>query len=465
MDSVMRWTIGIGIAFLLIFAGCGKAPAPAPGATGKPAAAVGGKTDGAPGQGPKKFGVRVKPVSTQPVVYVTEAIGSLVEENRFEIPAQVEGTAVGVGFSEGDRVTTNQEMMRIDYDRYKLRVDKAQNDLSEAEATVRTAEAALEDAVRQTSSTEKQARLDYELAKSEYDRRANLTQGSVISSEDRATFEMKYRRALTSLEDSVVQMRTLVLKAQAALNEKRAALGAKKAELALAEDDLKRAVIRAPIAGTILERRVTNGQFLKSGDKVAVMVQTDPLRLKFMVPESKAESLSKDMEVRFSVNAIPGKEFHAKVYSLGEAADAETREVPVWGRLANPDGLLRPGYFAKVSMETATKKSSVVVPLASVLPTEIGTIAYVVQDGLAVRRKIKTGLQVTGDSIEVLSGLEPGEQLVVEGMGSLQDNVPVDVKEGAGDAKLPAKPIATSGLDNRGTTTVAEAPRPGAPTP
>lgn len=125
--------------------------------------------------------------------------------------------------------------------------------------------------------------------------------------------------------------------------------------------------------------------------------------------------------------AFPGKSFRASIYDIGSTADPESREVVCWARVDNSDGLLRPGYFAQTQITVGSSRASVVVPLAAALPTEKGMICYVVQDGRAVARKVEPGLQVTGDAIEILSGLKPGEQLVVEGSNTLEDKVPVSV--------------------------------------
>ncbi len=406
--------------------GCGeKAEGTAQAGGGKPGAARSGGGKG--GGGPKKFMVKTEPVETRPLQYEIETVGTLVEENRYAVPARVAGVASGVNFTEGDVVTTGQELCRIDSERYKLLVDQAESAAQEKEAAVRKSQAALADAARQTSSAVETSRLDVELAESEYRRRAELKPGSVITPEEKKTYETRFRRAHTAYRDAAGAAQTRVALAQAELVEAQSALGSAQAALAIAKDNLADSVVRAPVVGRIQKRSVTDGQYMVPGGEIALLVQTDPVRLRFTVPESKAAALSRSMKVSFTVPALPGETVEAEVYDVGATADPETREVQSWARIPNPDGLLRPGYFASVKIVTESKSASVVVPLGAVLPTELGMVAYVVQDGMAVRKKLETGLQVTGDAIEILSGLEPGEQLVVEGMGSLQDNVAVTV--------------------------------------
>jgi membrane fusion protein (multidrug efflux system) len=409
-------------------------------------------------QGPREFPVRTALAATMPVTYDIQVVGSLVEQNRFLIPARVPGTAQDVAFQEGDRVTTGQQLLRIDYERYRLLSEKAQASVREQQSAVMKFEAELAETVRKTSATIDTAQVDLELAKSEFDRRASLTQGMAISAEDRLAAELKFRRAKSVVDYAVAAVKTQVALAEAALTEQKTALEALKSAAAIAADDLDKAVVRAPIAGTVQERVVTDGQYLKQGDEVAVMVQTNPLRLKLSIPESQSSVLTPDTRIHFTVPAYPNRRFEAQVYDVAGVADPETREVTVWARVDNADGGLRPGYFTKASLSVGSAKSAIVVPLAAVQPTEVGMVCFVVQDNRAIRRRVQTGIQVTGDSVEIVSGLESGEAVVVEGVASLSDNVPVKLvgtraapmgSAAAGDADTTAARSADSGTTAR----------------
>ncbi|MCX7018483.1 MAG: efflux RND transporter periplasmic adaptor subunit [bacterium] len=379
-----------------------------------------------PRSGPQ-FPVKLTTVASRSVEYEVETVGSLVEENLYKIPAQVIGTAQNVAFAEGDIVTTGQELCRIDYERYRLLVDKARNTVHQQEAAVRTAEAELVDTERKTSNAIEAAHIDLELAEAEYRRRASLTQGAVISEEDRKTYQQKYRRAELLHNDAVTAGKTLVASAAAMLNEKRAALDVDRIALSIAEDDLNRAIVRAPISGVIQERTVVNGQYLTLGYIVATMVNTNPLRLRFTVPESKSAILDKSMRVLFRVAAFPNRVFNARIYDIGAVADPASREIACWARADNPGYALRPGYFAKVKVLIESKKATVVVPLGCVQPTEAGLVCWILKDGKAEMRKVQTGVQVEGDAIEILSGVSTGEKIVTEGATALQNGVTVKI--------------------------------------
>lgn len=375
----------------------------------------------------KAFDVRTQPVETRRVTYEIKAVGGLIEENRFEIPARVAGVAENVNFSEGDYVTTGQELCRIDYERHRMEVRQAESNVSEKEAALQRAIAAVANVERETSTSLSTARVNLELAQAEYQRRTASGAGTFTSSEERDQFEARYRQAQNNYLDALHAANTEVALATAQAREAEAALETARAQLGLVNDTFDRAVVKAPIAGVIQTRDVVEGQFVSQGDQVALMVQGDPLRLRFTVPESRAANLQKDMELTFSVPAYPDRTFSGQVYDIGAFADENTREVVCWARVNNHDSQLKPGFFTHVNLLADSRDEAIVVPLGAILPTELGMTAYVVEDGIAVRRAVQTGLQVTGDAIEILDGLQPGEQLVVEGMSALQQGVPVNV--------------------------------------
>lgn len=417
-----------GLVLLSTLAGCNSENEAGKNAAGAQAATS--------GRDRKAFDVRTEAVETRRVTYEIQAVGSLIEENRFEIPARVAGVADQVSFTEGDFVTTGQELCRIDFARHEMEVKQAESNVAEKEAALQRSLASVSDVERETSTALTTARVNLDLAQSEFQRRADRGANAFTSPEERDQFEAKYRQAQASYRDAVNAAGTQVALAVAQAREAQAALETARAELSLVKDTFERAIVRAPIAGVIQDRSVVEGQFVSQGDQVALMVQSDPLRLRFTVPESRAARLRQDMDLSFTVPAYADRHFTGQVYDIGAFADQNTREVTCWARVMNHDSMLKPGFFAHVELQVESRGEAVVVPLGAVLPTEAGMTAYVVEDGVAVRRAVQTGLQVTGDAIEVLEGLSPGEQLVVQGMAALQDGLPVNVLPPAG-----AKPI------------------------
>jgi len=124
--------------------------------------------------------------------------------------------------------------------------------------------------------------------------------------------------------------------------------------------------------------------------------------------------------VTFRVKSMPGKEFTAQLYHVGESADPNTRMVECLAWVDSRDRDLRPGSFADVTVVVEEKKGSVVVPQTAVLPTDRGFVAYVLKGEDEVEeRRIRVGLYTSEGDVEILEGLQAGERLVVRGASLL----------------------------------------------
>jgi RND family efflux transporter MFP subunit len=329
--------------------------------------------------------VRTAPVVSEDVVYSIKAIGSLEAEEVMQVTAEVEGAVTEVLFHEGDRVGSESVLLRIDPERYKL-------EAARAEATYRKAVA------------------DADRARADSDRREALAREQLVAAE-----ELNRSRAETAQ-----------LQAEAA---------AAKAAWEIALQNVRRSEVRPKRGGVINTRAVDTGRFVKVGDVLATLVDTSRLRLRFKV--SEAESLrARDKDaIRFRVAALGEQDFEARIYHVGDVADPGTRQVEVLAWVKNP-GVLKPGFFAEVNLATETHQSALVVPEGAIQASERGFVVYVARDGKAQLKQVKIGLRTGTGIVEILSGLEVGETVVVEGNDRLADGVAVQAA-GAGGAGQP----------------------------
>ncbi len=201
---------------------------------------------------------------------------------------------------------------------------------------------------------------------------------------------------------------------QQEFDQTEAAFQAAAATLAVAEEDLADARMVAPFAGVITRRRVSPGQFVRRGEALASLVQMDPLEVVFHVPERHLGKVRPGQSVRFR-SAGAAMEFEAEVTYLAPRLDPATRTLEVKARLENPEARLRPGMFGRVRMVVDVREDAVVVPAAAVAMSPQGTRVVVMNDeGRSEFRMVEPGRRVDG-LIEIRSGVEAGERVVVEG--------------------------------------------------
>jgi multidrug efflux system membrane fusion protein len=197
---------------------------------------------------------------------------------------------------------------------------------------------------------------------------------------------------------------------------------------------VRRSEVRASAAGVIDTRTVNTGQFVKTGDVLATLVDTSRLRLRFKVSEGEAAGCKPGASVAFRVAALGDGTFPARIYHVGESADPATRQVEVLAWVKNP-GSLKPGFFSEVTLATETRAGAVVVPEGAIQASEKGFVAYVVEGGKARMRQVQIGLRTGTGVVEILSGLKAGETVVIEGSDRLADGLPVaEQSPGAPDA-------------------------------
>jgi RND family efflux transporter MFP subunit len=190
--------------------------------------------------------------------------------------------------------------------------------------------------------------------------------------------------------------------------------------VALARKAFTDTVVRAPFNGAVAERLVSVGDYVTRGMKVAVVVRTNPLRVKLTVPEQFISAVSAGEPVDFEVDAYPGRQFVGKVQYVSPSLQADQRALTIEAVVPNLKGELKPGLFATARIERLDRTPGVLVPSAAVVTSAGTSRVFVVNGDRAEERLVTTG-QTVGDLVEVSSGLKAGERVATKNVGQLND--------------------------------------------
>ncbi len=201
-----------------------------------------------------------------------------------------------------------------------------------------------------------------------------------------------------------------------------------RSELELREAVLEKADIRAPFEGQTGLRAVSPGAFVTPQTRLTTLQVLDPVKIEFAVPESYARAIAPGARVRFAVQGLE-KTYDGAVYAAEPAVDPETRSLTVRARSPNPDGALIPGAFAEVELSVRQSPEALSVPSIAVIPELGGKKVFVLEDGKAVSRQVETGIR-TQSRVEIVAGLEDGEQVIVSNVARLTAGVEVVVRDG-----------------------------------
>ncbi|HJU64234.1 MAG TPA: efflux RND transporter periplasmic adaptor subunit, partial [Gemmatimonadaceae bacterium] len=151
----------------------------------------------------------------------------------------------------------------------------------------------------------------------------------------------------------------------------------------------------------------------------------DPQRAVFQVPERYADQLREGQRVAFRVASLRGREFVGVVDFVDPVVQLPGRTITTKALVGNPRRELQAGMFIEARLATATRPNAVVVPEDAILSLQGSTVVWVVDDGKAARREVSLGVRTPG-WVEVMNGVEAGEQVVVGGQERLAPGAPVN---------------------------------------
>lgn len=216
---------------------------------------------------------------------------------------------------------------------------------------------------------------------------------------------------------------------KAQLDTDRANLEAANAQVAGQQAAMDEKVVRAPFAGRLGIRQVDIGQYLPAGTSIVTIEQLNPLFVDFYLPQQDLSRLQVGQNVEVGLDAYAGRLFAAKITAIGATVTADTRSIPVRAELQNPSLVLRPGMFTTVLIDVGVPQNRLTLPQTAIAYNSYGDTIYVVDQGkdekgheaLTARQVFVTLGATRGDQVQVLSGLQAGEEVVIAGQLKLHN--------------------------------------------
>jgi membrane fusion protein, multidrug efflux system len=320
--------------------------------------------------------VRVQPAEKKKIRPYIETTGTLKADEEVIVSSEVDGIIKKITVDEGSRVgagTLLAEINQIDYVLEERRGDAA---LKQAQASLAN-------------------------AKAEYQRKESLYKEELITKQQ--------------FDD----ISTRVTLAEADLSRA-------KASLDTARERLSRTKIYSPLSGMVKEKKVSSGDFVRSGSPLFQLIKIDQLKLTFTISEEDIAGLKTGQEVVFTVDSFPGKSFRGRVNLLYPNLEERTRTLQAEAIVPNANHLLKPGFFARVTIYTGATREVVVAPLTALMYDNSTISVFVVDGNVAHARIVKTGGKY-GEDIEIIEGLKEKEQIVIVGQNNLSEGVKVNV--------------------------------------
>jgi membrane fusion protein (multidrug efflux system) len=307
-------------------------------------------------------------VAEQPVTETVRTVGTLVANESVEIVAELSRRLVEVDVAEGTVVAKDARLFKLD------------------DADLRTQLAELEARHRLAARTERRQR-------------------ELLAFEKRALSQQAYDQATADLQSI-------------------------QAEIASLQVTLAKTEIRAPFAGRIGLRRVSEGAWVTPSTVLTTLQDTSRIKIDFTLPERHAGAVAIGQTFRFRV-AGRAAEFEGRVIAIEPAIDAGTRSLRVRGASDNPDDALMPGAFATLDVPVAAQTAGILVPAQAVIPSLSGHAVYVLAGGVAELRDVEIGTR-SAESVQIVRGLATGDTVLTTNLLRIRPGVRVEVATAGG---------------------------------
>ena len=358
--------------------------------------------------------VQVKLPERSELAREVELPGSIEALEQVTLYAKTAGYLKWIQVDIGDRVRKGQILAEIDVPEMAPEYAGAEAEIERAKANVTNAQADIE----RVKAELELKKITYERLKSIRDEDRDVMPQQQV---DEAKAQFDVARAMVNVAESKIKVaQSEMAKAEAA-----------RARLSTLMEYTK---IQAPFDGVVTKRHVDPGALIQQASSqtnvspVVTVARVETLRLFVDVTEADVPFIKRGIPVTLTVDAIPGETYRGACTRFATALDPKTRTMRTEIDIPNRNSVLRPGMFGRVKLDLERRKDALTVP-AGALFTEAGkTYVYTVENGKAKRVEVKTGLD-DGIHIEVISGLNGNEPIIISGRSAVKDGALVKVAQ------------------------------------
>ncbi len=309
-------------------------------------------------------------------------IGTMEAVHGVTVSADLPGTVARINFDSGESVRAGEVLVELD-----TRQERAQLAALEAQR---------------------------DLARIQYHRMQQLVNEGVISrvEYDQATAQQK------ATEANVAEIRATI----------------------------ERKTIRAPFSGILGIRKVNLGQYLSGGSPVVPLQALNPIYVNIGVPQQAAGQVQVGRNLRVTSDDLVGQVFTGRVTAIDSVVDEATRNIQVQATLSNPEGKLRPGMFVQVEAALGASRQVITLPASAISYAPYGDSVFVITDLKNQKGQTYRGVRQQfvklegsrGDQVAVVSGVNPGDEVVSSGVFKLRNGAAVQVNNKVQPGNNPA---------------------------
>ena len=299
--------------------------------------------------------------------------GTLLANDEVELRSELTGKAIKIYFEEGSRVAAGQLLAWL-------------NVHFAGQLLVKINDAELQAQLQREKYRQ-------ELGMQREERQRQLLKGNLVSQE---TYDV-------------------------ALNE----LNTIKAGIELINAQIEKTEIRAPFAGQIGLKYVSDGSYITPSTRIATLQSTNPVKVDFSIPEKYAGEIRRGAKVTFGIQGLKST-YQGTVYAIEPRIDQVTRTVQIRATSPNPNGELIPGAFAEVELVLRTIPAALTLPAQALIPELSGHKIFLYRGGVVESRAIEIGIR-TSSTVQITKGVQPGDTVLTSGILQVRPGSPVNI--------------------------------------
>ncbi|PSN13505.1 efflux RND transporter periplasmic adaptor subunit [filamentous cyanobacterium CCT1] len=385
-------------------------------------------------QGPQASPVELATVETATVEETSVFTGNLEAEQVSSIQAEQPGRVAQVLVQQGQAVSAGTPLFRLSAEQEQADVAAAQARIDSAQAAQQRARSELE-ALR---AERDRAQAEINLQQEQFGRTSTLVERGALAREELDLRE----RDLTVARANLNALNRRIQAAQDTVAETQATLQERQASLRRIRDSLRDTTITAPFPGVVGSIAIEAGDYVQAGQGLTQLVANDNLDLAISIPQERAADLTPGLPVEI-VDSNGNALQTGQISFISPQVQPDSQFIRTEATFANTGGQLRDGQFVRSEVIWESRAGQPVVPQSAVIYQGEDRFVYVPQDQegqlVAMRQPVELGLE-QGTDVEVLSGLEPGQRIIVAGIQRLGDGAPIQPEGATADGENPSGP-------------------------
>jgi multidrug efflux pump subunit AcrA (membrane-fusion protein) len=387
--------------------------------------------------------VQVSSVTQDTIRHVVAGDGALFPLDQQNVMPKITAPVKKFYVNRGDRVKQGQLLAVLENRDLTAQAAESKAALEQAESNLRmTAGSTVPESVVKAQTDVSAAQQAADAAKKVLESREQLLKEGALARRLVDEAQVAWAQANSQLLSAREHLRALqsvskeeqVKTAAAQVDSAKAHLESTQAQVAYSE-------VRSPMNGVIADRALYAGDVASTGNPLFVIVDTSRVVARVNVPQSQAAvvKIGQQATVHMTDTTV---EAEGKVTVVSPATDPNTTTVQVWVEVDNKDGRLKPGAAVHAAITAELFKSAAIVPSSAIFPGEEGgTSVVVIRDNVAHRRVVQVGVR-DGDRVQIVSGVNPGEEIVIQGGMGVDDGAKVKVVDTTGKEDLDEEPDA-----------------------